>query len=161
MLIAVVCVLLVLVLYHAWLESVGNLAGYLCSLLRIEPCPSWLPPILTALAIGNLALPLVGALFFPQWQQLLLAYASGGFVGDTLSTHVIPSRATRERAPALSTWWVYLLAGGGLALYSFVLVPFVLGIISFVILWPAMLALRAAARRRHLATQEVGGQIPG
>jgi hypothetical protein len=143
MLIAVVCILLVLVFYHAWLEWVGDLAGYLCRLVRIERCPRWLPPILTVLAVGNLALPLVGALIFPRWQQLLLAYAAGGFVGDALSTHIIPSLATGQRAPALSTWWAYLLAGGGLAFYFFAPFPFIAGIISFVILWPAMLALRA------------------
>lgn len=149
MLAAALCVLFALVLYHAWLEWRDGLADYLCQLVRIEKCPRWLAPTLTVLAIGNLAIPLAGALFSDGWRQILLAYAAGGFVGDTLSTHVIPSLLTKRRAPALSTWWAYLLASIGLALYldSFLPLPFTLGITSFVALWPAMLLLRAALRK--------------
>lgn len=148
----VTVVLLLAVGYHARLEWVEGLAEYLCNLVHLDKCPRWLAPVLSVLAVGILAVPLVAAVFYPDYRPCLLAWAAGGFLGDIFSTHIIPTWITGRRSPALSTWWAYLLAGGGLVAYltlrldSFEPWWFILGIVLFVILWPLMLVLRTLTR---------------
>jgi hypothetical protein len=147
----VVVLLLGLVGYHARLEWVEGLADYLCSLVRMKRCPPRLAPVLSVLAVSLIGLPLIGAVIaYDDYRFHLLAWAAGGFLGDIFSTHIIPTWITGRRSPALSTWWAYILVGGGLVIYlwlhSFHPLMFVVGIISFVGLWPLMLGLRAVIR---------------
>jgi hypothetical protein len=149
--IVAVVLLLALIGYHARLEWVEGLAEYLCRLVRLVNCPRWLAPILSVLAVSILALPLVAAVVAPDYRPQLLALAAGGFLGDIFSTHIIPTWITGRRSPALSTWWAYLLVGGGLVVYLTLRLHFhpwmfILGIVLFVGLWPGMLGLRAATR---------------
>src|SRR5262249_1522778 len=85
----------------------------------------------------------------PDLRFRFLSAAAGGFLGDILSTHIIPTVVTHRRSPALSTWWLYLIVGLGITGYLLIgaqsLNPifFAVGSLSFISLWPSILFLRA------------------
>lgn len=137
-------VLFVLIVVHAHDEWEDDLAGYLCDRVGIRQCLVWLTPVLALLAVGNLAFPLILYALAPHsaWGQVGLAYAAGGFLGDAVCTHFLPTFLTMYPAPALRTALLYLVGGMGLVQQGVLPLPFCVGILSFVSLWPALLVLR-------------------
>lgn len=152
MILLTIAALLTAVGFHASQEWFGGLAPYLCGLVGVTRCPRWLAPLFLILAVGILAVPLVGSVGLPDRREWLLSFACGGFLGDMLSTHMIPTWLSGRRSPGLSTWWAYLGAAIGLAIYlqrHSALDPLavVLGAGAFVSLWPFMVLLRSVLRQ--------------
>src|ERR1051326_1747451 len=107
--IAVVCS----AVFHASLELKGNLDDYLGEVVGFIP-PRWLKYAFFVLALAIILVPLEFGFFFQE--NSLLAVAAGALVGDTFSTHLLPTwfRLAKRSSPATWTWILYLPLAGAI-----------------------------------------------
>jgi len=140
--IAVVCS----AVFHASLELRGKLADYLGEVVGFIP-PWWLKYALFVLALVLILVPL-GLGFFQILRDFFFAEAAGALLGDTFSTHLIPTwrHLAGRSSPATWTWILYLPLGVAILanlrpLNSTVIAGIIVGILSFVLLWPLLKTL--------------------
>lgn len=135
-------IFVIIVGFHATVEFRKRLDEYLGNIVGFSS-PHWLKYMLFVLAAGNLIIPFWGGAISPETRALFWGYVAGGLVGDILSTHIIPSIYFKKVSPA--TWTFVLYIPIAIWLWSTVgvsVVPSLLGMASFVILWPTLMVLK-------------------
>lgn len=133
------------VLWHAAIEFTHGLAEYLGDRLDFV-APRQMKNVLFLLAVANLLIPLVIGVFGRSLlvQAFLFSYAAGAFLGDTFSTHLIPTWLTHKTSPATGTAPLYIALAfwSGIMANEIIWLGLIAGALSFVALWPGLLALK-------------------
>lgn len=131
-----------LTIWHVYLEFRDDLAAYLGRLVGFEP-PRWLPILLVISAVVGPFTPIWVGLMRPDLADACLSFLVGALLADAFFTHLIPTWVTGEESPAFWTLWLQAILASGIVIWmGTVQWPIILGVSYFLGLWPGLFFLR-------------------